>query len=225
MHVIAHYNPPQEPYLDVLFEDAHLLVLNKPSGLLTVPGKSPDHRDCLESRALEACPGARIIHRLDMETSGVIALAKDKKIQALISKQFERRQTEKSYIARLFGHLDTDEGSIDLPLICDWPNRPKQMVDHTNGKPSLTHYRVLEREDAGGSKTPVTRVEFRPVTGRSHQLRVHALSIGHPILGDNLYGSPASKSAAKRLQLHAKTLTLFHPALEKSMAFEAPLPF
>jgi len=214
-----------EPYLDVLYDDAHLLVLNKPSGLLSVPGKSLDHRDCLESRAVSAHPDARIIHRLDMETSGVIVLAKDKKTQALISKQFERRKTQKTYIARLFGHLKMDEGSVDLPLICDWPNRPKQMVDHTNGKAALTHFKVLEREKAGADKLAVTRVKFTPVTGRSHQLRVHALSIGHPILGDNLYGETASKKAEKRLQLHALSLTLFHPSLEKSVTFEAPLPF
>jgi len=225
MHVLKHYHPPTDPYLDVLYVDDHLLVLNKQSGLLSVPGKSLDHRDCLESRAVEAYSDALIIHRLDMETSGVIALARDKKTHALISKQFERRKTQKTYIARLFGHLKNDTGSIDFPLICDWPNRPKQMVDHANGKAALTHYKVLEREVSVAEKTAVTRVEFTPISGRSHQLRVHALSIGHPILGDNLYGSELSQKAARRLQLHAKMLTLFHPALEKTMTFEAPLPF
>lgn len=225
MHVIENYAPPKEPYLDVLYADDQLLVLNKQSGLLSVPGKSPDHKDCLESRAIEAYEDALIIHRLDMETSGVIALARNKKTQGLISKQFARRQTQKTYIARLFGHLENDAGSINLPLICDWPNRPKQMVDYENGKDALTHYKVLKREAPSADGPTVTRVEFTPVTGRSHQLRVHALSIGHPILGDNLYGSEASQKAEERLQLHALNLTLFHPGLEKSMAFEAPLPF
>lgn len=219
MHTIAHYNPPMEPYLDILYEDEHLLALNKPSGLLSVPGKHADHKDCLESRAVERFTDALIVHRLDMETSGVIILARNKQTQAHISKQFERRKTSKSYIARLFGIVDKDTCSIELPLICDWPNRPKQMVDHERGKHALTHYRVIEREEAA------TRVEFTPVTGRSHQLRVHALSMGHPIMGDNLYGTPASKAAAPRLQLHAHTLTLFHPQQEKQITFTAPLPF
>ena len=225
MHVIENYEPPMEPYLDVLYVDDQLLILNKQSGLLSVPGKSFDHKDCLESRAIEAYPDALIIHRLDMETSGVISLARDKKTQGLISKQFARRKTKKTYIARLFGHLENDTGSIDLPLICDWPNRPKQMVDYETGKDALTHYRVLEREEPSAGGPAVTRVEFTPVTGRSHQLRVHALSIGHPILGDNLYGEKASQTASRRLQLHAKVLTLFHPGLEETMTFEAPLPF
>jgi tRNA pseudouridine32 synthase / 23S rRNA pseudouridine746 synthase len=225
MHILQHYCPPTKPYLDVLYRDAHLLILNKQSGLLTVPGKHEDHKDCLESRAQEAYPTARIIHRLDMETSGVIALALDRETHRQISKQFERRKTQKTYIARLFGGLPQDEGSIDLPLICDWPNRPKQMVDHTNGKAALTHYRVLKREAQTADHPATTRVEFTPTTGRSHQLRVHALSIGHPILGDMLYGDTASRAAADRLQLHARTLTLFHPALEKTVTFEADLPF
>jgi len=219
MHTLTHYTPPREPWLKVLYDDPHLLVLDKQSGLLSVPGKHADHKDCLESRALEAFAGARIIHRLDMETSGVIAMALDKETHRQISKQFERRKTSKTYIARLAGVTEKEEGTIDLPLICDWPNRPRQMVDHINGKSAQTLWRVLEREQG------TTRVEFTPITGRSHQLRVHALSIGHPILGDNLYGTPETKAAAKRLQLHAQKLTLFHPAQEKYVTFEAPVPF
>lgn len=219
MHTISNYDPPTKPWLSVLYQDEHLLILDKASGLLTVPGKHDHHKDCLESRAVAAFPSAKIIHRLDMETSGVIALALDKETHRQISKQFERRKTSKTYIARLAGVMEKDEGSIDLPLICDWPNRPKQMVDHENGKASQTHWRVLEREN------DVTRVEFTPITGRSHQLRVHALSIGHPILGDNLYGTTESQTAAPRLQLHSLRLTLFHPAQEKYLTFEAPLPF
>jgi len=219
MHVLKHYEPPMEPYLNVLYEDAQLLVFNKQSGLLSVPGKQLDHRDCLENRAQERYDDARIIHRLDMETSGVIVMARDKETHKQISKQFERRKIQKTYNARLYGLVEANKGSIELPLICDWPNRPKQMVDHEKGKHALTHYRVLEREAAA------TRVVFTPVTGRSHQLRVHALSMGHAILGDRLYGEPASQQAAQRLQLHAHTLTLFHPAKEALMTFEAPIPF
>ncbi|MBL4837291.1 MAG: bifunctional tRNA pseudouridine(32) synthase/ribosomal large subunit pseudouridine synthase RluA, partial [Kordiimonadaceae bacterium] len=202
MHILAHYEPPTTPWLDVLYVDEHLLVLNKQSGLLSVPGKHEDHKDCLQSRAIEKYPTATTIHRLDMETSGVIVMALTRTCHAHIGKQFERRKTKKFYTARLMGLLEHDTGTIDLPLRCDWPNRPKQMVDHTEGRQAQTHFTVLERE------TNATRVEFRPVTGRSHQLRVHALSMGHPILGDSLYGDAASRGAASRLQLHAKTLVL-----------------
>lgn len=219
MHILKHYSPPLDPYLDILYRDKHLLVLNKQSGLLSVPGKHEDHKDCVEARAVEAFPTAMTVHRLDMETSGVLVMALDRETHRHIGKQFERRKTSKTYIARLHGTLEKDEGSIDLPLICDWPNRPKQMVDHIAGKEALTHYKVLERERTA------TRVEFTPITGRSHQLRVHALALGHPILGDNLYGSDEVIAAAPRLQLHALRLTLFHRVRKESMTFEAPLPF
>jgi tRNA pseudouridine32 synthase/23S rRNA pseudouridine746 synthase len=219
MHTLQNYNPPQTPWLEVLHVDQEILVLNKQSGLLSVPGKPESHKDCLEARAKQKYVGARTIHRLDMETSGVVVMARNKESQAHISKQFELRKTKKIYIARLAGLLREDTGEIDLPLICDWPNRPKQMVDHQQGKPALTYFTVLERS------VDTTRVEFRPKTGRSHQLRVHALSIGHPILGDNLYGDTSTKEAAARLQLHAASLTLSHPVTGQEMTFNASIPF
>ena len=225
MHILANYNPPTTPWLDVIHKDDDLLVLNKPSGLLSVPGKHPDHKDCLQSRAVAEYPSATTIHRLDMETSGVIIMALNRETHAHIGKQFERRKTKKIYIARLYGIVEQEEGEIDLPLICDWPNRPKQMVDYERGKQALTRFKVLEREEHTDPEKRATRVAFYPVTGRSHQLRVHALAINHPILGDSLYGTDTSRNAADRLQLHAKSLTLFHPKTGKEVTFKVSTPF
>jgi len=213
------YSPPANPYLDILFKDEDILVLNKPSGLLSVPGKADDMKDCLEARAQAEIPGARIVHRLDMETSGVIIMARHLDALRHLGRQFETRQTEKIYEARVFGTVKDEEGEISLPLICDWPNRPKQMVDHNKGKKAVTRYRVLAHEKGA------TRVALYPLTGRSHQLRVHMLSLGHPILGDNLYAPEAAFKAADRLLLHAKALTVSHPESGHSQTFEAPLPF
>lgn len=219
LHTLSEYNPPMEPYLDVLYADDDILALNKPSGILTVPGRYEYLADCLASRAAEQYPTATIVHRLDMETSGVIIMALNKEAHVHISKQFERRKTGKTYIARLFGHLEGEEGTVDEPLICDWPNRPKQMVCYERGKKAVTHWKVLEREENA------TRVEFTPITGRSHQLRVHSLCLGHAILGDNLYAEGEAHAGADRLQLHAKTYTLFHPKTGEEVTFAAPEPF
>ncbi len=213
------YNPPLEPHLTVLHQDDDLLVIDKPSGLLSVPGKGLEHADCLEARAQEKFPTCRIVHRLDMDTSGVMVLAMNPKAHRHIGLQFERRHTKKSYIARVWGIMEKDAGEIDLPLICDWPNRPKQMVDHERGKPSQTTYEVLERQENA------TRVLLTPRTGRSHQLRVHLLSLGHPILGDNLYAHPRALAASDRLQLHAQSLTLFHPTGGATLTFESTCSF
>jgi tRNA pseudouridine32 synthase/23S rRNA pseudouridine746 synthase len=207
------------PYLSIVYQDDDLLIVNKPSGLLTVPGKDPKHADCLISRVNRVFPTAKIVHRLDMATSGIICLAMHKEAHRNLSIQFQDRKTAKRYIARVFGKLDQQTGSVDLPLICDWPNRPKQMVDHDNGKPSLTHFKVLEREQSS------TRVELTPITGRSHQLRVHMLSLGHPILGDKLYAHPEAFAMAPRLQLHAEMLTLAHPVSGETLIFEAAPEF
>ncbi len=243
------YAPPLTPFLDVVHHDDDLLVLNKPSGLLSVPGKAETHRDCLEARARERYPDARIVHRLDNATSGVIVLAMNKKAHRHLSMQFERRHTAKTYIARVWGHVAGDSGRIDLPLICDWPNRPMQMVDFERGKPSQTDWRVLEREgecsfnsatvdppegalapcnDAVVSAMPgppVTRLELTPLTGRSHQLRVHLLALGHPILGDRFYAPDDALIAADRLQLHAHTLNVRRPADGEPVTFKVPCPF
>lgn len=217
--MLLNYAPPCEPYLEILYQDDHMLVINKPSGLLTVPGKDPKHADSAISRVNTVFPTARIVHRLDMATSGVLCLAMSKAAHRFLSIQFQDRLTKKHYIARVDGHLNALDGSVDLPLICDWPNRPKQMVCHETGKPSLTHYQVLEHE----KKT--TRVKLIPITGRSHQLRVHMLSLGHVILGDRLYAKGDALAAADRLQLHAERLQINHPITEKQMTFEAPVPF
>ena len=217
--MLINYNPPLDPYLTILYQDDDLLIVNKPSELLTVPGKDPKHADCLITRVNRVFPTAKIVHRLDMATSGILCLAMNKAAHRHLSMQFQERQTAKRYIARVFGKLAQTTGSVDLPLICDWPNRPKQMVDHENGKPSLTHFQVLEYEEFA------TRVELTPITGRSHQLRVHMLSLGHPILGDRLYAHSDALAAAPRLQLHAQMLQLTHPITEQLMTFEAQPDF
>ena len=217
--MLLNYNPPMTPYLSIVYQDDDLLIVNKPSGLLTVPGKAPKHADCLIARINRVFPTAKIVHRLDMATSGIICLAMHKEAHRNLSIQFQDRKTAKRYIARVFGKLEQETGSVDLPLICDWPNRPKQMVDHDNGKPSLTHFKVLEYEQNA------TRVELTPITGRSHQLRVHMLSLGHPILGDKLYAHSEAFAMAPRLQLHAEMLTLAHPASGETLIFEAAPEF
>ncbi|MGO2479061.1 MAG: bifunctional tRNA pseudouridine(32) synthase/23S rRNA pseudouridine(746) synthase RluA [Pseudoalteromonas sp.] len=217
--MLINYNPPLTPYLTILYQDDDLLILNKPSELLTVPGKDPKHADCLISRVNRVFPTAKIVHRLDMATSGIICLAMNKAAHRHLSMQFQKRQTAKRYIARIFGRLEQETGSVDLPLICDWPNRPKQMVDHDKGKPSLTHFKVLEYEEQA------TRVELIPITGRSHQLRVHMLSLGHPILGDRLYARSDALAGVTRLQLHAQMLALAHPVTEQQLVFEAEPEF
>lgn len=213
------YKPPMEPYLDVVYQDDDVLVLNKPSGLLSVPGKKEEHRDSLQGRAQAQFPTATTVHRLDMETSGLIVMALNKPAHAQLGKQFENRLIQKRYIARVFGHPKEASGSIDLPLICDWPNRPKQMVDHTNGKQALTHWKVISNEQ----KT--TLVELKPVTGRSHQLRVHMVSIGHPIVGDQLYAQDAALEFSNRLQLHSQQLEFEHPMTNQAKIFEIPTDF
>lgn len=212
------YAPPLTP-LDILHHDDAILVVDKPSGLLSVPGKAPEHRDCLEARVKAVFPDALLIHRLDMDTSGVMIFARTKPAQRHLGLQFERRKTAKTYVARVQGLVGPDSGLMDLPLIVDWPNRPLQMVDHERGKPAQTHWRVLEREAA------CTRLELRPVTGRSHQLRVHMRELGHTILGDRFYGSDDEIAAASRLQLHAQRLAVFHPDGGDRVAFSSKVPF
>lgn len=218
------YQPPMTPYLDIIYQDMDLVVLNKASGLLSVPGRLPEHQDCLQNRVQRVLPSATIVHRLDMATSGIMIMALNKAAHVNISRQFEQRKTKKSYIARVFGKIEAIEGSVDLPLICDWPNRPKQKVDYENGKQSLTHYSVLSYSKLS-SGDDSTLVELRPVTGRSHQLRVHMLAIGHPILGDRLYAHEQALTVSPRLQLHARNLSLSHPVTGELICFVAPCPF
>ncbi|MGJ8527156.1 RluA family pseudouridine synthase [Maritalea sp.] len=213
------YAPPTDPYLDVVHNDDDILVLNKPSGLLTVPGKAAEHSDCLEKRAQEKFPSATIVHRLDMDTSGIIIMAMHRSAHRHLGLQFERRHTAKTYIADVFGCMQDDQGTVDLPLRCDWPNRPRQMVDHEEGRSAQTGWQALERFENH------TRVELTPITGRTHQLRVHMLELGHPILGDRFYATGDALDAADRLRLHAKSLTLHHPTGGKRVTFNAALPF
>lgn len=213
------YNPPATPALSVIHADESILVLDKPAGLLTVAGKDPALADCLESRAQDVYPEARIVHRLDKDTSGVIVLGLSAKAHAHLGLQFEKRQTSKVYIARVAGHLRPDSGTVDQPITTDWPNRPMQHVDTENGRPAVTHWTVEDHEDGA------TRVRLVPTTGRSHQLRVHMHFLGHPILGDNLYADDDVLNAATRLQLHAASLGFRHPEIGAQCTFEAPCPF
>ncbi|MFN0115998.1 MAG: pseudouridine synthase [Paracoccaceae bacterium] len=211
------YAPPAAPPR-ILFHDPHILVAEKPAGLLSVPGKGDHLSDCMMLRLMAVFPDTLLVHRLDLDTSGVMVFALTKHAQRFLSAEFENRRTKKTYLARLSGHLTPMEGTVSLPLAVDWPNRPRQKVDPVAGRPAETHWRVLRHEADG-----TTRVRLYPVTGRSHQLRVHMLALGHPILGDPLYGEGAP--AAPRLMLHAESLKLRHPEIGKGMSFSSPAPF
>lgn len=211
------YAPPDTP-LDVLHEDFELLVVNKPAGLLSVPGKGADLADCLLSRIQEAFPTALLVHRLDRDTSGVMIFAQTPHAQRHLSMQFEKRQVRKTYMARVAGRLEPETGRIEAPLIVDWAQRPRQKICHETGKPALTEWRV-QRYDPGE-----TRVHLYPMTGRSHQLRVHMLSLGHPILGDPLYATGAAR-AHPRMMLHAEALRVKHPEAGRGMRFRVKAPF
>ena len=212
-----HYNPPQDP-LDILHDDHEVIVVAKPSGLLSVPGKGPDLTDCLMSRVQAVFPTALLVHRLDRDTSGVMVFALTPHAQRHLGLQFEKRQTKKTYVARVAGQMTEKTGTVDLPLIVDWPNRPRQMVDHENGRQAVTDWRVV-RTDAAE-----TRVRLMPRTGRSHQLRVHMLAIGHPILGDPFYATGPARDYP-RLMLHSETLQFRHPDGGQGMRFTAKCPF
>ncbi len=208
--------------LAVLHRDRRLLVIDKPAGLLSVPGIGPANQDCLARRVEARHSGIRIVHRLDRETSGVIVMALDADTHRELSRQFERRLVEKRYIAVAAGVIETGEGEIDLPVRKDMDPptpAPHHIVDHVHGRPALTRYRVQRHE------ADRTRVELRPVTGRSHQLRVHLSAVGHPIVGDDIYAPPAITAMADRLLLHAVSLTITHPATDERVTFESPCPF
>ena len=213
------YQPPMDPYLEVVHQDDDVLVLNKPSGLLSVPGRQAIHKDSLQRRAQAQFPTATTVHRLDMETSGLMVMALNKASHVALSRQFEQRQVEKQYIARVFGHLQASSGQVAVPLICDWPNRPKQMVDFDAGKQALTHWSVIKREPQ------TTLVQLKPVTGRSHQLRVHMLYIGHPIVGDQLYATGEALACSERLALHSQKLQFTHPVSNQVLAFDVAAAF
>lgn len=213
------YDPPTEPWLSVVHVDDDILVLDKPSGLLSVAGKDPALADCLAARAAARFPGARIVHRLDKDTSGVMVLGLSKRAISGLGIQFEKRQTKKAYVARVWGEIEGETGRVDLPLATDWENKPRQRVDFENGRPAQTDWRVIDREPG------ITRVALVPRTGRTHQLRVHMLALGHPILGDAFYATGAARDAAPRLQLHAEELSFAHPADGRMRDFIVPAPF
>ncbi len=216
------YAPPDTP-LAVLHADAQILVVAKPAGLLSVPGKGTHLADCLIARVQSAFPEALLVHRLDRDTSGVMVFALTPHAQRHLGLQFEKRQVRKSYIARVWGRVAQSEGEIDLPLVVDWPNRPRQKVCHETGRQAMTRWKVLRHETL--AEGAATRLRLQPETGRSHQLRVHMQVIGHPILGDPFYAEGAALAAAPRLQLHAETLRLRHPDGGRGLRFTAPCPF
>lgn len=211
------YAPPADPPR-VIHADHEILVVDKPAGLLSVPGKGEDKADCLIARLAGPFPEVLLVHRLDLDTSGVMVFALTRYAQRHLGLQFEKRQVKKVYVARLAGRLEPATGTVDLPLIVDWPNRPKQMVDHDRGRPARTDWRVVRATDAE------TRVRLMPLTGRSHQLRVHMASLGHPILGDPLYAEGEARDHP-RLMLHAESLRLRHPDGGRHMTFSAAAPF
>lgn len=215
------YTPPQSPYLDLVYYDSDIVVANKPSGLLSVPGKATAHQDSLERRLARVWPQIRVVHRLDMATSGLILFALHKPAQSALGKQFQARSVDKCYLARVSGQLPAPSGEVNLPLRCDWPNRPKQMVCRDEGKASLTYYTVAHYDPT----TNHSDVRLYPHTGRSHQLRVHMEALGCPILGDRLYGTAASQQAAPRLLLHAHWLSFSHPISGAPIEFTLAAPF
>lgn len=211
------YAPPDVP-LAVIHADHEILLADKPSGLLSVPGKGAHLADCLLARVQAAYPTALLVHRLDRDTSGLMIFALTPHAQRHLGLQFEKRQVRKVYVARVWGEIAEKEGEIDLPLAVDWPNRPRQRVDFETGRPAQTRWRVVRREDG------TTRVRLYPKTGRSHQLRVHMAETGHPILGDPFYASGPARDFP-RLMLHAESLRLRHPDGGAGVSFSAPCPF
>jgi tRNA pseudouridine32 synthase/23S rRNA pseudouridine746 synthase len=217
MTSLTPYAPPQGP-LAVLHADHEVLLVDKPAGLLSVPGKTPDLEDCLLARVQAVFPTALLVHRLDRDTSGVMIFALTPHAQRHLGLQFEHRQTKKTYVARVRGLVAGQEGTIDLPLCVDWPNRPLQKVDHAEGRPAVTDWRVLRR---GADET---RMRLMPRTGRSHQLRVHMVALGHPILGDPFYASGADRDFP-RMMLHSEKLQFRHPDGGRGTRVTAPCPF
>lgn len=202
-----------------LYEDEDLLLVRKPDLLLTIPGRHPLNKDCLITRLQQHYPSASIVHRLDLDTSGIMVIPLNKPTHAHISRQFQERRVEKSYIAVVFGRVENDAGEIDLPIATDWENRPKQVICAKRGKQALTRYQVLSREPDR------SRILLRPVTGRSHQLRIHLRELGHPILGCDMYAHDTALAMAPRLMLHATSLGFEHPATGRWLCGECPADF
>ncbi len=213
--------PPCHQAVEILHRDEHLLLVNKPDLLLSIPGRNPLNSDCVISRMREDYPSASVVHRLDLDTSGIMIIPLDKPTHSHISRQFQERRVEKGYHAMVYGLVVEDVGDIDLPIAPDWSNRPRQVISEERGKQALTRFEVLERFPDKNC----TRLLLKPVTGRSHQLRIHLAEIGHPILGCDMYAHDEALGMAQRLMLHAHTLAFTHPVSGNWFSGEAPLPF
>lgn len=215
------YTPPAHTGLRILYLDKSLIVVDKPAGLLSVPGRGDDKQDCMIARVQAEFPDALIVHRLDMGTSGIMVMARGKVMERALSILFQTRQVRKRYEAVVARQVSPTRGEINLPLLTDWPNRPRQMVSFVLGKPSCTRYQVLAYDTASDT----SRVALEPLTGRTHQLRVHLQALGHPILGDELYASPAVCAQAQRLLLHAAWISFPHPLTGEVLSINSPIPF
>jgi tRNA pseudouridine32 synthase/23S rRNA pseudouridine746 synthase len=213
------YQPPVHQGLDLLYVDNDLVIVNKPAGLLSVPGRGEDKQDSMLYRLHIEFPDAQTVHRLDMDTSGILLFARNADAQRAMSRLFEQRRIHKVYLARVWGVPKDTKGSINLPLITDWPNRPRQKIDFSRGKPALTHYQLII------SNGQHSLLQLTPVTGRSHQLRLHMSALGHPILGDPLYGIAQSRCASPRLLLHAEQLAFEHPFSGKALHLRCEAEF
>ncbi|MFT4517755.1 MAG: tRNA pseudouridine32 synthase/23S rRNA pseudouridine746 synthase [Halioglobus sp.] len=211
--------PHSTEAIDILHEDDDLLLVRKPDLLLSIPGRHPLNKDCLITRLQQDYPGASIVHRLDLDTSGIMIIPLNKPTHAHISRQFQERRVQKSYHAIVYGAVEADTGEIDLPIATDWQDRPRQKICHERGKSALTRYEVLSRE------ADRSRLLLKPVTGRSHQLRIHLRELGHPILGCDMYAHDEALGMAERLMLHATTLEFEHPTTGKPLYGECPPGF
>ncbi len=212
--------PPPIGNIEYVYDDEHIIIVEKPSNMLSVPGRSPDKQDCLINRVKKLFPEARIVHRLDFSTSGLMVLAQNPESHRKLSRQFENREIEKTYVAEVYGQPDETSGQLNLPLRCDWERRPLQIVDNDLGKKAQTFWQIIERFEKS------CLVELIPVTGRTHQLRVHMQAMGHPVLGDELYAHKTAHSMSDRLCLHAKELIITHPTENNRLTFTSDsIPF
>jgi tRNA pseudouridine32 synthase / 23S rRNA pseudouridine746 synthase len=211
--------PHSTEEITILYEDSDLLLVRKPTLLLSIPGRHPLNKDCLITRLQQRYPTASIVHRLDLDTSGIMVIPLNKPTHAHISRQFQQREVEKSYHAIVYGVMEADKGEVDLPITCDWERRPLQKICHENGRHALTRYEVLARQ------ADRSRLLLKPVTGRSHQLRIHMRELGHPILGCDMYAHEAALGMADRLMLHATTLEFTHPTTGQWLRGECPPDF